>query len=65
MILEFKRPHVINIFENTVRFWGLLIFPVIRGLLFSGQSFFDWIAGAWFDILIILGIIRMPYFENT
>lgn len=59
--MEFKRPHVINIFENTVRFWGLLIFPVIRGLLFSGQSFFDWIAGAWFDILIILGIIGLGF----
>ncbi len=66
--MEYKRPHPINIVESTSRFWALLLLPVLRGLLFSGGAFSQWASGAWFDILVLTGIISLgvvSWYFNT
>lgn len=66
--MEYKRPHPINIVESTGRFWVLLLLPVIRGFLLSGGAFSQWVSGAWFDILVVAGIICLgvvSWYFNT
>lgn len=57
--MRFKRPHPINIVENTTKYILLLVFPLIRGLLFSHGDFYTWLKGAWFDLLIVALIFAM------
>lgn len=59
--MEYKHAHPINILENTSRFFLLLLFPVLRGLLLSGAGFAAWLAGAWFDLMIIAGIVGLGF----
>lgn len=59
---RFRHAHPIDIFLSTARFLGLLIFPLLRAaysLLFTMDRLYDWLAGAWFDILTILAIIGL------
>ncbi len=55
--MEYKRPHPLNILENTTKYFYLLLLPLLRGLLFSRNGFYDWLSGAWFDLLIISAIL--------
>lgn len=55
--MEYKHSHVINIIEHTSKYLILLLFPVIRALLFTNVGFYAWLQGAWFDILTILFVI--------
>lgn len=57
--MRFKHPHPINIVENTTKYILLLVFPLIRGLLFSHGDFYTWLKGAWFDLLIVALIFAM------
>lgn len=55
-MLVLRRSHPINILENTSRYLILLLFPVLRALLTSGDGIYAWLQGAWMD-LCILGLI--------
>lgn len=59
--MDYKHPHPVNILENTSRFFLLLLLPVLRGLLLSRAGFAAWLAGAWFDLLIIFGILGLGF----
>lgn len=66
--MEYKRPHPINIAESTSRFLILLLLPILRGLLFSGATFSQWVIGAWFDLLVLIGIVCLgivSWYFNT
>lgn len=54
-----KRPHPINILENTTKYFYLLLLPLLRGLIFSHGDFTTWLKGAWFDLLIVSAILAM------
>ena len=59
---RYRHAHPIDIFLSTARFLGLLIFPLLRAaysLLFTMDRLYDWLAGAWFDILTVLLIIGL------
>lgn len=59
---RFRHAHPIDIFLSTARFLGLLIFPLLRAaysLLFTMDRLYDWLAGAWLDILTVLLIIGL------
>ncbi len=56
--MKYRRPHPINILENTTKYFYLLLLPLLRGLLFSRNGFYEWLRGAWFDLLII-GVILL------
>ena len=51
-----RRSHLINILENTSRFLILLLLPLIRALFATQVGFYEWLSGAWFDLLV-LGVI--------
>lgn len=62
--MRYLHCHPINIFEKTTRFLGLLIFPVLRAaitLLLSGIDLRVWLAGAWFDIVILCVILGLGF----
>lgn len=59
--MEYRHSHPIHIVQSTSRFLILLLFPVLRGLLFSGGNLYIWLSGAWFDILIVLIIFALGY----
>ncbi|MDF2567019.1 MAG: putative rane protein [Oscillospiraceae bacterium] len=59
--MDYKHPHPINIIENTSKYFLLLLLPALRGLLFSKAGFYAWLQGAWFDILILFGILGMGF----
>lgn len=55
MTQPLRHPHPIMIFENLSRFIFLLIIPLLRGFLYAilGGSLYEWLEGAWFDLLIV------------
>lgn len=60
---ETLRSHPVNILENTSRFLILLLLPLIRALIVTQAGFSEWLAGAWFDLLVVgvilsLGVTR-------
>lgn len=62
------RAHPINILENTSRYLILLLLPLLRALLRSGDGFYVWLRGAWFDLCIVglilaLGIYRWYVYQ--
>ena len=63
--MEYKRPHPLNILENTTKYFYLLLLPLLRGLLFSRNGFYDWLSGAWFDLLIISAILLFAVLRWT
>lgn len=54
--MEYRREHPIRILTRMPHFAILLIFPVLRALLFSGGNLYHWLSGVWIDILVLLGI---------
>lgn len=59
--MQYKHPHPVNIFENTSRYWLLLLLPILRGLLFTRTGFSAWLRGAWFDLAVVCGIIGLGF----
>ena len=67
-----RHPHPIMIFENLSRFLFLLIIPLLRGFLYAifGGSLYEWLEGAWFDLLIVFimvaaSILEWAFFRYT
>lgn len=60
--MKFRHSHPINILEHTSKFLVLLVFPIIRALLFTNVGFYAWLKGAWFDLLIIFMIVALGFF---
>ncbi|MGN0605621.1 MAG: PH domain-containing protein [Oscillospiraceae bacterium] len=65
-----QNQHPVKILSYCSKNMWLLIFPLIRGLsavkLLDFQGFYDWLKGAWFDIIIVSiilasGIIRWKF----
>ncbi len=70
--MKYKRQHPIKILSYATRNFWLLSIPLIRGLIYLRFDFEAWVAGAWFDILIVfcmllLAIIRWgtKYYRYT
>lgn len=57
--IKYKHSHAINILEHTSKYLLLLLFPLARALVASTNGFYDWLAGAWFDILILSVILLL------
>lgn len=57
--MKYKRSHPINIIEHTSKYLLLLIFPILRALLFTNTSLYVWLRGAWFDILVVAVIVGL------
>lgn len=58
--------HPLKILRNAIKNIWLLIFPILRGirsLTIDFHSFYTWIRGAWFDILILAVILGYGYFR--
>lgn len=59
--MEYRRAHPIYIVKSTSGYIVLLIFPLLRALLYSGGDLFTWLTGAWFDILILILIVILGF----
>ncbi|MFQ9873356.1 MAG: PH domain-containing protein [Oscillospiraceae bacterium] len=58
------RAHPIMILENLWRFLFLLILPLVRGFFAALQGGLgDWLAGAWFDILVLLVMVGLSVIQ--
>ena len=58
--------HPFTIIRHGLKNIWLLIFPVLRGirsLSLDFETFYTWLRGAWFDILIILAILAFGFFR--
>lgn len=57
--MEQRRTHPISIIGNLSRLSVLMLLPVVRGFwnALSGAGLGDWARGAWFDILVVMGIL--------
>lgn len=58
--------HPLKILKNSEKNIWLLIFPLIRGIhsfTLDFNALYTWVRGAWFDILVILGIILFGFFR--
>lgn len=68
---RYRHAHPIDILLSTARYLGLLILPLLRAaytLLFTLDSLYSWIKGAWFDILtllLILGLGAVRWFRTV
>lgn len=52
--MQYRHSHPINIIEKTSKYLLLLAFPVIRAFFISEGGFYQWLSGAWFDLIIIV-----------
>ena len=58
--------HPIVIFRHAVKNVWLLIFPILRGIRtfsFDIETFYTWLKGAWFDLIIIFLILGFGLFR--
>ncbi len=58
--------HPLKILKNGMKSIWLLIFPLLRGIKtihLDLDFFYNWVKGAWFDILVILLILGYGYFR--
>ncbi len=73
--MKHLHAHPINILENTSKYLILLLLPLLRALATSifvwsqdERWFYTWIAGAWFDLMILgimLGLGIYQWFRYT
>lgn len=63
--MQAKRMHKINIIGGLSHFLYLLIIPMVRGFVLAlrGGGITAWLAGAWFDVLVIVSIILLGFFR--
>ena len=58
--------HPLKILKHANKSIWLLIFPVLRGVrsfTFDLASFYTWLAGVWFDLIVIILILAFGYFS--
>ncbi len=61
-----KCQHKIALMKYTTKNFWLLVIPLLRGLAAVGPDFYgfyNWLRGAYWDIMVILLIIGMAYFR--
>ena len=58
-----KRQHPIAVMRYVSRNFWLLLIPLVRGLLALKFDFYNWLSGAYLDILIVLAIFGMAFFR--
>lgn len=58
-----KRQHPIAVLRYVTRNFWLLIIPLVRGLLALRFDFYNWLSGAYLDILIVIAIFGAAYFR--
>ena len=59
-----KRTHPITILEFVSKYLFMLLIPVLRGLFYlltTSHDFYNWLAGAWVDLLVVLFILLASY----
>ncbi len=60
--MKYRHSHPINILEHTSRFLILLFLPILRAvweLLQETPDFYEWLAGAWMDLVTCLCILAL------
>lgn len=60
------REHPLKILKHANKSIWLLIFPVLRGMRsfkFDLSSFYTWLSGVWFDLIVITMILAFGYFS--
>lgn len=58
--------HPLKILRHAIKNIWLLIFPVLRGIRsfsLDFDAFYNWVTGAWFDLLIVIAILSYGYFR--
>lgn len=58
-----KRQHPIAVLRYVSKNFWLLLIPLIRGLLALKFDFYNWLSGAYLDILIVLVIFGAAFFR--
>lgn len=58
-----KRQHPIAVLRYVSRNFWLLLIPLIRGLLALRFDFYNWLSGAYLDILVVAAIFGAAYFR--
>lgn len=58
-----KRQHPIAVLRYVSKNFWLLLIPLIRGLLALKFDFYNWLSGAYLDILIVLAIFGAAFFR--
>ena len=58
-----KRQHPIAILRYISKNFWLLLIPLIRGLLAFRFDFYNWLSGAYLDILVVLAIFGTAFFR--
>lgn len=58
-----KRQHPIAVLRYVSKNFWLLLIPLIRGLLALKFDFYNWLSGAYLDILIVLAIFGVAFFR--
>lgn len=58
-----KRQHPIAVMRYVSKNFWLLLIPLVRGLLALKFDFYNWLSGAYLDILIVLAIFGMAFFR--
>lgn len=59
-----KRTHPITILEFVSKYLFLLLIPILRGLFYlltTTHDFYNWLAGTWMDLLVVLFILLASY----
>ncbi len=59
--MKYRRQHPIKILSYATRNFWLLSIPLIRGLIYLRFDFEAWVAGAWFDILIVFCMLLLAF----
>lgn len=58
-----KRQHPIAILRYVSKNFWLLLIPLLRGLLALKFDFYNWLSGAYLDILVVLAIFGAAFFH--
>lgn len=58
-----KRQHPIAVLRYVSKNFWLLLIPLVRGLLALKFDFYNWLSGAYLDILIVLAIFGAAFFR--
>lgn len=58
-----KRQHPIAILRYVSKNFWLLLIPLLRGLLALRFDFYNWLSGAYLDILVVLAIFGAAFFH--
>lgn len=58
-----KRQHPIAILRYVSKNFWLLLIPLLRGLLAFKFDFYNWLSGAYLDILVVLVIFGAAFFH--